>query len=83
MKVSFNGLRKNLCRCFNEVSENVKQQNSYPRDCEKAFLKEEFEEKFNELGSHIGAFLCIYEPNIDGDFDDLSEVCLIDFLGEE
>jgi hypothetical protein len=85
MKVSFNGLRKNLCGTFNESSEIMEKytdginHHDYHDDC----LMDEFKEKFNELGSIIEVLLCVYEPDIDGDFDDLSEDWGINSLDEK
>lgn len=83
MRVSFNGLRKNLCGTFNDVTRIIEHRRSHPTLAEDRFLQEEFDDKINDLGSIIGILLCIYDDDIDGDLDDLSNDCGVNFLEAE
>jgi hypothetical protein len=56
MKISFNGLRKNIARAFN------------------TFLIDRTDDNLDELRSHLGMLMAIYDDDIDGDCDDLTDI---------
>lgn len=58
MKISFDGARRNLARCFNELAETK--------------LTQEQAAKMQDLRMCIGAFLCMYDDTQEN-FHDLSE----------
>jgi hypothetical protein len=55
MKVSMNGLRRNLARAFNCAA------------------RDRSDENLDQLRQHIGILLSVYDDEIEGDMDDLSE----------
>lgn len=74
MNVSFDGLRKNLARSFNEVCRNIVDGS-----------EEDIEEALMDLRSMIGALLACYDPSKQPeDFNMLAdEVKLSSFGAEE
>jgi hypothetical protein len=70
MKISFNGARRELAYCFNELV--------------KTNLDAEQKEKMQNLQCSVGTFLAMYDPeNKDGDCIDLSDkVKLLDVNSE-
>jgi hypothetical protein len=64
MKISFNGLRKNIARAFNEV------------------IREPNYSNMDELRMHIANLIAVYDDDVQGDFDDLSDdVKLLEVIG--
>lgn len=63
MKASFNGARRNLATAFSRLVRNL-----IPTTRSQRTL-----DRLDELRSAIGALLAMYDPNVDGDADDLSE----------
>jgi len=70
MKAAFDGMRKNLARSFNELI------TEYNYQIELENHKIELSEKLYNLRQFVGYMLCVYNDNIEGDFNDLSEINL-------
>lgn len=70
MKAAFDGMRKNLARSFNELIME------YNYQIELENHKIELSEKLYNLRQFVGYMLCVYNDNIEGDFNDLSEINL-------
>jgi hypothetical protein len=72
MNVSFNGLRKNATNSMNElksVLDDIIKLDSY--DSVSIELKEDLIKKYNEAAMFVDTFNCLYDDNIEGDFDEL------------
>lgn len=86
MNVSFDGMRKNATRSMDELSDILKeviQLESY--DEVDIDLKKKIIEAFNDAAMRVEFFNCLYDDNIDGDTNDLSDLCInkLDDLEEE
>jgi len=71
MTVSFNGLRKNATRSMNklfDVLEDVLENDDICID-----NKIQIVEKFNEAAMFVDLFNCLFDPDVDGDMDNLSD----------
>jgi len=71
MTVSFNGLRKNATRSMNklfDVLEDVLENDDICID-----NKIQIVEKFNEAAMFVDSFNCLFDPDVDGDMDNLSD----------
>ena len=74
MKVSFNGMRKNATRAMNDlkdVLDTAMMDESY-QNIDVDF-KVKIVEKFNQAAMFVDSFNCLFDPDTDGDMDDLSE----------
>lgn len=63
MKVSFNGLRKNIAYDFNLVVERIKYLE----------LDQDLGSEINRLKTSLDCLLACYDDEVEGDFDSLSE----------
>lgn len=68
MRASFNGARRNLAAAYNEL---------YRRHPEIET------DEWCDLHNAIVGLLCMYDPNVDGDLDDLIEVVRLPDLDGE
>lgn len=86
MNVSFDGLRKNATRSMNnlhsEIENILKNVDCYQFD--KSY-KEDLIKSFNEAAMFVDTFNCLYDDDIDGDFNNLSDLSInrIDELNYE
>ena len=86
MNVSFDGMRRNLTRSMDELSavlKEVLELKSYEEV--ETELKERIIEAFNDSAMRCGFFNCLYDDNIEGDTNDLSDLCIdrLDDLEED
>ena len=86
MNVSFDGLRKNATRSMIElkgVLEQVLQLESYEEVDDN--MKKEIAESFNDAKMFVSTFNCLHDDNVDGDFNDLSDMDIegLDFMESE
>ncbi len=74
MKVSFDGLRKNIARAYNDLAQSMLNYDD----------KETIDERMDDLRSMIGGLLAVYIPDDpDGDCNNLADdVKLIDVAEE-
>lgn len=73
MKVSFDGMRRNIARSYNEMAIKLK---DIPLD-------ENQKEAIEQLRSNIGGLLCVYDDEVP-DCNDLSEMVeLVSIDGKE
>ena len=72
MKVSMDGLRRNTTRSVNDLHRVLEDIiNSGDLDCDQ---QEEVINGFNEVSRFIGTLNCVYDPNIEDDMNDLSDL---------
>ena len=74
MTVSMNGLRRNVLRSYNKVVRHLREHildNLSDYECEE--LHEELDGDFDELRQDIGFLLCVFDPDGDSKFSDMSE----------
>ena len=75
MNVNFNGMRKNATDSINELADVIKeviQLKSYEGVDDD--LKKKLISCFNDSAMHVDFFNCLYNDNVDGDMDDLSDL---------
>ena len=73
MKVSFNGLRKNATRSMNTLHGKVDNiLKAYGDDIYDSD-KEELVEIFNQAAMFVDSFNCLFDAEVEGDMDDLSD----------
>lgn len=85
MKVSFDGMRKNATSSMNVLGSEIKELLEIAKDG-RYFELDDFEElinSFNNSASSVDIFNCLYDDNIEGDMNDLSELISIDLINEE
>ena len=74
MTVSMNGMRHNLVRSYNRVVRHLKEYIvDNLDDDEREELHEVLDEDFDELRQEIGFLLCVFDPDDEEGFSDLSE----------
>lgn len=74
MTVNMNGMRRNLVRSYNKVVRHLKEHitdNLTDDECEE--LHEKLDDDFDELRQSIGFLLCVFDPDDEKDFSDMSE----------
>lgn len=74
MTVSFDGLRTNATRSMNRLYDVLKEiiDNDDISDSEK----EEIIEKFNQAAMFVDTFNCLYDDNIQDDFNSMDELSI-------
>ena len=78
MKVSMDGLRKNLTQSFNEFIINIKATDIFEN------MDNSETEKLENVRAMIGSLNCCYDPDDKDDWKDLSDIHLEDVQeGEE
>lgn len=80
MKVSFDGLRKNATRSMNKLYDVLEDILKNEDICEDN--KFQIIEKFNEAAMFVDSFNCIFDPDVEDDINDLSNLS-IDRLAEQ
>ena len=68
MNTNFDNLRRNLAESYNK--------------CVNAVMDEsidQYQERFDDLKSYIGAIMCLYDPDQENDCNDLSDIELDDY----
>ena len=83
MKVNFDGMRRNATNSMNALYDTINtilQENTYQHIDED--LKKELIEKFNESAMSVDFFNCVFDPDVEDDMNDLSElsICRLDEL---
>lgn len=71
MQVSFNGMRKNATRSMNrlfDVLEDILENEDICTDNKIQII-----EKFNDAAIMVDSFNCLFDPDVEGDMDNLSE----------
>lgn len=84
MNVSFNGLRINATRSMNKLFDVLEDVLANDDICEDN--KIQIIEKFNESAMFVDSFNCLYDPDVDGDMDNLSDelsVCRLEDIEEQ
>lgn len=86
MEVSFDGMRKNATDSMNSLCEVIKEVialKSYDEVDED--LKNRLIEAFNDSAMRVDFFNCLYDDSVDGDMNNLSDLCVdrLDDLEEE
>ena len=72
MKVNIDGLRRNATRSVNDLHRVLEEIiNSGNLDYDQ---EEELINGFNEVARFIGILNCVYDPNIEDDMNDLSDL---------
>lgn len=72
MKVSMDGLRRNATRSVNDLHRVLEDIiNSGDLDCDQ---QEELINGFNEVSRSVGILNCVYDPDIEDDMNDLSDL---------
>ena len=77
MKVSMNGLRKNLTHSFNEFMIDIKRTNTFDNMNDREI------DSLESLRAMIGSLNCCYYPEDKEDWDDLSDMKIEDERREE
>lgn len=77
MKVSFDGLRTNATRSMNRLHDVLKEiiendENDDMTDSEK----EEIIETFNKAAMFVDTFNCLYDDNVEDDFNSMDELSI-------
>jgi hypothetical protein len=73
MNVSFNGMRRNATRAMNDLKD-VLDTAMMDESCQNIDVdfKIAIVEKFNRAAFMVDSFNCLFDPDVDGDMDDLS-----------
>jgi len=78
MKVSIDGLRRGATGDMNALGELIE---SMISDMKSNFIDtDELIATYNQAASSVGVFNCVFEPEIEDDFNDLSEELQIKFI---
>lgn len=86
MNVSFDGMRKNATRSMDELCSVLKEVialKSYEEVDDN--MKQRIIEAFNDSAMRVDFFNCMFDDTVDGDMNDLSDLCVdrLDDLEEE
>jgi hypothetical protein len=76
MKVSFDGSRRNLHNDMMRLRDGIEELE------EESICLEDLKELYNEVAASVGTLNCIYSDDVEGDFNDLSDLGTL-FLEEE
>lgn len=83
MQASFDGMRRGATNGMNSlhgVLSEVLKLDSY--DGIRDDLKERLIEAYNNAAQSVDVMNCLYDPNVEGDMNDLSDVLSVDRLDE-
>lgn len=71
MKVSFDGARRNLAIAYNNLAIAI---NEMDKKNLESFEITNVYKRLSEVKEIVGAFLAIYDDEVENDFNDLSEI---------
>lgn len=82
MTASFDGMRRNATNSMNELHRVLKEliECGWVKD---EFIEVKIIEAYNDAAQNIDVMNCLYDPNVKGDMNDLSDVLSINRLDEE
>lgn len=81
MKANFDGMRRSATRDMNDLHTTLKELIELDEyDGINEELKERIVETYNNAAQSVGAMNCLYDPAVEGDMNDLSDVLSIDRL---
>lgn len=81
MQANFDGMRRNATNGMNnlhDVLSEVLKLDSYDGICDD--LKERLIETYNNAAQSVDVMNCLYDPNVEGDMNDLSDALSVDRL---
>ena len=74
MKVNFNGMRKAATSDMNRLHSVLDELLSKHSDTLFSYEREEIIEAYNQAAQSVDMFNCLYDDNVEGDMDDLSDM---------
>lgn len=83
METSFDGMRRNATNSMNklwDILKTVMDKETYQEIDDD--LKEEITKAFNNAAQSVDVMNCLYDPNVENDINDLSDVLSINRLDE-
>lgn len=78
MKVSFDGMRKNATNSMNGLH-SIIEDILFKSDLDEN-MKEDLILRFNTVATMVDSFNCLFDPTVEDDFNDLTDVLSIERL---
>lgn len=83
MRASFDGMRRSATANMNELCDVLKEVIELPSwDSVSEDLKERIIEAFNNSAQSVDIMNCLYDPNVEDDMNNLSDILSVDRLDE-